>query len=71
MLYFRLSELYAVVDYFVLVEATLTHSGNPKPLYYDSNKHLFEEFRDKIIHVSSDIIDLAGHLLIDVVGDSK
>ena len=52
MLYYRLSSLYAVVDYFILVEATLTHAGNPKPLYYDSNKHLFAEFEDKIIHVS-------------------
>ena len=48
---FRLEYLYDYVDYFVLVEATLTHSGNPKELYYENNKHLFEKYKDKIIHV--------------------
>ena len=51
MLKFRLEYLYKHVDFFVLVEATLTHSGNPKELYYENNKHLFEKYNDKIIHV--------------------
>lgn len=50
----RLNELSPVVDRFVLVEATLTHSGKPKPLYYNENKVQFSEFRDKIIHVIVD-----------------
>lgn len=50
----RLHELDKVVDYFVLVEATLTHSGNPKPLYYKENRNRFYEFRHKIIHVIVD-----------------
>lgn len=50
----RLHELSHVVDYFVLAEATRTHTGLPKPLYYDENKHLFSEFHDKIIHVIVD-----------------
>jgi hypothetical protein len=52
MLKIRLEELYDVVDAFVLVEATKTHSmGKPKPLYYAENKHLFEQYNDKIIHI--------------------
>lgn len=50
----RLHELNAVVDKFVLVEATVTHSGLPKPLYYEENKNLFAEFHDKIIHIVVD-----------------
>jgi beta-1,4-mannosyl-glycoprotein beta-1,4-N-acetylglucosaminyltransferase len=38
------------VDYFVLIECTETFSGKPKPLYYNENKHLFKEWRHKIIH---------------------
>ncbi len=47
----RLHELCDQVDKFVLVEATETFRGNPKPLYYQDNKHLFKKFADKIIHV--------------------
>ena len=54
MLKFRLEYLYDYVDYFVLVEATLTHTGNPKELYYEKNKHQFEKYKDKIIHVIID-----------------
>jgi len=46
----RLSMLYDHVDRFVIVESRLTHSGLPKPLYYKENEHLFERFKDKIIH---------------------
>jgi beta-1,4-mannosyl-glycoprotein beta-1,4-N-acetylglucosaminyltransferase len=62
MLKFRLKELNDAVDYFVLVEATHTHGGwnekeyrgIPKKLLYEENKHLFEEYKDKIIHVVVD-----------------
>jgi len=47
----RLNELYDVVDYFVIVENPLTHTGNPKPLYYVDNQERFEKFKDKIIHI--------------------
>lgn len=50
----RLHELAHVVDKFVLVEATRTHSGNPKPLYYDENKDRFSEFSDQILHIIVD-----------------
>jgi beta-1,4-mannosyl-glycoprotein beta-1,4-N-acetylglucosaminyltransferase len=47
----RLHELAGVVDKFVLVEATQTHSNKPKPLYYQENRARFSNFHDKIIHV--------------------
>ena len=53
MLFFRLTELYDVVDFFVIVEATNTFVGNKKELYFEQVRHhgLFERFMDKIIHV--------------------
>lgn len=47
----RLHELAGVVDKFVLVEATKTHSNKPKPLLYLENRARFQQFQDKIIHV--------------------
>lgn len=46
----RLNILDRYVDYFVIVEATETFSGVPKPLYYELNKDSFKEFEHKIIH---------------------
>lgn len=54
MLMYRLNTLYDVVDKFVLVEATLTHRGNGKSLYFKENKEMFGRFLDKIIHVIDD-----------------
>lgn len=48
---FRLEYLYDVVDHFILVEAVLTHSGNPKPLFFEQNKHMFSKYLDKIVHI--------------------
>lgn len=50
----RLNELDAVVDIFVLVEATKTFQKKPKPLYYHENKMRFERFHHKIRHVIVD-----------------
>jgi beta-1,4-mannosyl-glycoprotein beta-1,4-N-acetylglucosaminyltransferase len=50
----RLAELNDVVDTFILVEATLTHSGLPKRLYFQENKDLFEKYLHKIVHVVLD-----------------
>ncbi|MEG4054325.1 MULTISPECIES: tetratricopeptide repeat protein [unclassified Microcoleus] len=46
----RIEELKDVVDKFILVEATKTHSGQPKPLYYKDFIHEFAEYQDRIIH---------------------
>jgi beta-1,4-mannosyl-glycoprotein beta-1,4-N-acetylglucosaminyltransferase len=51
MLTYRLNVLYDTVDYFIIVEATHTHTGRSKPLYFNENKHLFDKFQDKIIHI--------------------
>jgi Glycosyltransferase family 17 len=56
MLECALYENYDRVHRFVLVEATLTHQGRPKPLYYDDNKSRFEAYSDKIIHVVCDYL---------------
>ncbi len=50
----RLNELNDVVDKFVLVEATRTFQKQPKPLYFQENKHLFKAFEHKIIHIVVD-----------------
>lgn len=46
----RLNILDASVDYFVIIEATETFSGHPKPLYYEENKDRFKKWHHKIIH---------------------
>lgn len=50
----RLNELDKVVDKFVLVEATKTHTNQKKPLYYQKNKSRFKKFHKKIIHIIVD-----------------
>lgn len=47
----RLKILDPFVDYFVLVEATKTHAGKTKPLYFKDNKSKFKRWEKKIIHV--------------------
>lgn len=46
----RLNHLAPYVDYFVITEATMTHAGNPKPLYFQENRDRFSKFEGKIIH---------------------
>lgn len=50
----RLNVLYGVVDRFVLAEATHTHTGHPKPLYFEENKSRFADFADRIVHIVVD-----------------
>lgn len=47
----RLNILDPYVDYFVLSEASVTHTGQPKPFYFEENKERYAKFLDKIIHV--------------------
>ena len=51
MLEFRLTELYDVVDKFVLVEANKTQNGADKGYFFEDNKWRYEKWIDKIIHV--------------------
>lgn len=46
----RLEELAPVVDAFVLVESTRTHSGKSKPLYFDRSRDRYRKFANKIVH---------------------
>lgn len=50
----RLNELNTVVDKFLIVEATKTHAGEEKPLYFNENKEKFSAFKDKIEHIIID-----------------
>jgi len=52
LLLYRLELLHEVVDYFVIVESTLTHVGKPKEMYFD--KSLLERFSNKIIYIIVD-----------------
>jgi len=47
----RLNTLNDVVDYFILVEASVTHQGTPKSFIFEENKERFSKFLDKIIHI--------------------
>jgi beta-1,4-mannosyl-glycoprotein beta-1,4-N-acetylglucosaminyltransferase len=51
MLECRLATMNEDVDHFILVEATHTHSGKEKPLYYEQNKERYAKWSDKIIHI--------------------
>jgi beta-1,4-mannosyl-glycoprotein beta-1,4-N-acetylglucosaminyltransferase len=53
----RLHELAEVVDRFVLVEATSTFSGRPKPLYFAENRERVGQFADRIVHVAVDDLE--------------
>jgi acetyltransferase-like isoleucine patch superfamily enzyme len=50
----RLNVLNDVVDKFVLVESTKTHSGLDKELVFQKNKERFSKFLDKIIYILVD-----------------
>ena len=54
LLRYRLHALNDVVDYFILVEATRTHVGKEKPLYFEEHKQEFSAFLPKIIHIIVD-----------------
>lgn len=47
----RLNILKDVVDRFVIVEAGETHTGKPKPFYFEENRERFAEFADRIIYI--------------------
>jgi beta-1,4-mannosyl-glycoprotein beta-1,4-N-acetylglucosaminyltransferase len=53
MLELRLRTLYDAVDYFVIAEADMTHSGTPKHLYLAQNWNRYDRWHDKMIHVSA------------------
>lgn len=50
----RLNILDPVVDYFVIVEANVTHSGKPREYCFEANKNKFTKWLDKIIYIKVD-----------------
>ena len=50
----RLNTLDAVVDKFVVAEATRTHTGKPKELVFEANKARFAKFAGKIEYILVD-----------------
>ena len=47
----RLMTLNDVVDYFVLVEANRTFTGNKKKLLFEKNRNIYKKYLNKIIHI--------------------
>lgn len=72
-LHIRLELLYPFVDNFIISECDTTFSGNPKPFYYEENKHLFEKYADKIIYIKNtntlDISDIPVEIRESAVVD--
>lgn len=50
----RLKELWDTVDYFVLTESNLSHSGKPKEYIFENNKDRFAPYLSKIRHIKVD-----------------
>lgn len=50
----RLQELWDTVDYFVLSESNLSHSGKPKEYIFENNKERFTPYLSKIRHIKVD-----------------
>lgn len=50
----RLKELWDVVDYFVIAESNLSHSGKPKEYIFENNRDRFEKYMSKIRHIKVD-----------------
>ena len=57
----RLIELDDAVYRFVLVEATQTFQGQPKPLHYLENAERFAPWEDRIVHVTADLDGWGDH----------
>jgi len=65
-LYYRLSLLYDVVDYFVIVEADKTFIGNSKPYNFLENMEKYKKFMEKIIYI--EVNDLESNPNINTDG---
>src|SRR4051812_42655934 len=46
----RLEELWEHVDYFVVIESNVTHSGQAKPLFFIEHQARFKLYSDKLIY---------------------
>src|SRR5690349_9882068 len=51
LLEFRLKLLDSHVDHFVMAESNITHSGQPKPFYFEENRERFQPWLHKILYI--------------------
>ena len=57
-LYIRLKILYNYVDYFIIIDSTITHQGEKREnMYYEKFKNKYKEFEDKILYIKCEIPD--------------
>ena len=68
--YLRIKELYDVVDYFVINEATKTHQGQDKELSFWKDNRL-QEFKDKIFYAPIEIDGRFDGLMLKFFPDAK
>lgn len=54
----RLSYLYDVVDYFIIVEADTTHVGQKKKFNFLEHEERYKEFKDKIVYIPYEMPNL-------------
>lgn len=59
LLEFRLKLLDPFVDYFVLAESNVTHSGKEKPYYFQQHRDRYAKWLHKIIHIPA-VQDTSG-----------
>ena len=65
LLEFRLRLLDRVVDHFVLIESTRTHTGHPKRACFAENARQFDRYRRKIRHVLVDDVPDASPWVLE------
>ena len=68
--YLRIKELYDVVDYFIINEATKTHQGQDKELHFWKDPRL-QEFKDKIIYSPIELDGRFDNLMPKFFPDAK
>jgi beta-1,4-mannosyl-glycoprotein beta-1,4-N-acetylglucosaminyltransferase len=64
----RLTQLEGTADFHILVESPEDHQGHPKPLYYEENQDRFAPWKDRIIHV---VTELAGTVAMEREGQQR
>jgi beta-1,4-mannosyl-glycoprotein beta-1,4-N-acetylglucosaminyltransferase len=65
LLFYRLSTLYDVVDFFIIVEANRTHVGKEKPYNFAENIDRYRKFMEKIIYIQVDDLDPTPFICCD------
>lgn len=65
---YRINTYSDLVDYFIIVESKYTFSGNEKELYFENNKDLFSQYKDKIIHI---VLDTLPYIYPNIDYDKK